>query len=106
MQQTLIDKFLFIVPTTISDHFDEIKQLKNISIEKTIETSILNFFERNKCTVSRDSMVHICTLLTRHDWCKIEDKSGNVHICREDKSRLLHIHRKKLVFLLYIVGYY
>lgn len=67
MQQTLIDKFLFIVPTIISDHFDEIKQLKNISIEKTIETSILNFFERNKCTVSRDSMVHICTLLTRHD---------------------------------------
>lgn len=45
MQQTLIDKFLFIVPTTISDHFDEIKQLKNISIEKTIETSILNFLK-------------------------------------------------------------
>lgn len=45
MQQTLIDKFLFIVPTTISDHLDEIKQLKNISIEKTIETSILNFLK-------------------------------------------------------------
>lgn len=45
MHQTLIDKFLFIIPTTISHHFDKIKQMKNISIEKAIETSILNFLK-------------------------------------------------------------
>lgn len=67
MHQTLIDKFLFIIPTTISHHFDKIKQMKNISIEKAIETSILNFFERNKCIVFRDSTyLHIVNQTRRY----------------------------------------
>lgn len=94
MQQTLIDKFLFIVPTTISDHFDEIKQLKNISIEKTIETSILNFFERNKCTVSRDSMVHICTLLTRHDDTDVKLKIN--------PEMYIYVEKIRVVYCIYI----
>lgn len=102
MQETLIDKFLFIVPTTISDHFDEIKQLKNISIEKTIETSfwillfwiILNFFERNKCTVSRDSMVHICTLLTRHDDTDVKLKIN--------PEMYIYVEKIRVVYCIYV----
>lgn len=84
MQETLIDKFLFIILTTISDHFDEIKQLKNISIEKTIEIGILNFLK--EINAQYLVIVHISTLLTRHDGTDVKLKINlkmYIHMCRE-----------------------
>lgn len=92
MQETLIDKFLFIIPTTISDHFDEIKQLKNISIEKTIERNILNFMK--EINAQYLVIVHISTLLTRHDGTDVKSKIN--------LEMYIYVEKVRVVYCIYV----
>lgn len=94
MQETLIDKFLFIIPTTISDHFDEIKQLKNISIEKTIETSTLNCLK--EINTQYLVIVHISTVLTRHDDTDVKLKIN--------PEMYIYVEKIRVVYCIYVEG--
>lgn len=92
MHQTLIDKFLLIIPTTISHHFDKIKQMKNISIEKAIETSILNFLK--EINAQYLVIVHISTLLTRHDDTNVKLKIN--------LEMYIYVEKIRVVYCIYV----